>query len=230
MLEIREKRNNEKVIKAVIIIFIFISIIIFQIYRKADIENEFNLDSSNSKETIVENKDYLYEEAVDFIKDKYHDLNTRKEQDDYQVLVSYKSFGITKDKNYYYAYMWVLSESYYTKENKLYNGRTNSSLYKIAFEDDKVISYDMPGNEEDFENTESYAMSKEYTFELELKDICPNKKIYNLIMDYEFDLSNESQIKEHYNYLTDFTIYRQSSNTSSSYKRRSSAHPTRRRK
>ena len=216
MLEKREKRNNGRAIKTLIIIFIFISIIIFQVYRKANTENEINLNFLN-KETIVEDKDYLYETAVEFIKDKYHDLNTRKEQDDYQVLVSYKSFGITKDKNYYYAYMWVLSESYYTKENKLYNGRTNSSLYKITYKDNKVISYDMPGGDEDFEDSENYFMSKDDLFDIELKEICPNKKIYNLIINYEFDLSNDSQIKECYNYLEDFTTIKEGLGEGSSY-------------
>ena len=81
---------------------------------------------------IVTNKEYLYEIGANYIKDKYHDLNSRKESEDYQVFVSYHKFNITQDKDYDYAYMWVLSESYYVKNEHLYSGRTNSSLYKIA--------------------------------------------------------------------------------------------------
>lgn len=159
------------------------------------------------KETIVSDKDYLYEKGVVYLKNKYHDLNTRKEQKDYNVLISYKKFGITKDKDYYYAYMWVLSESYFVKNDELFQGRSNSSLYKISFLNDEVVGYDMPGNGKSSENSEYSVMSKEYDFADSLKAICLNKEVYNNIMNYDISLSNENQVREKYSYLNDFAIH-----------------------
>lgn len=204
------KKTNKIIIILCVVLLVVGAIIYFKDSFRSDILNNsiLNEDILNS-EKIVQNEDYLYEKGVEFIKEKYHDLNTRREQEDYQILVSYKKFGITKDNTNSYAYMWVLSESYFVKENTLYNGRSNSSLYKIIFQNDEVVGYEMPDDGKDYENTESFFMSKEYEFANELKKICPNTEVYNSIMEYEIDLSNEEQIQEHYSYLEDLTINRQ---------------------
>lgn len=170
-------------------------------------KNQFFQSIVRDKETIVSDKDYLYEKGVNYLKNKYHDLNTRKEQKDYNVLISYQKFGITKDKDYYYAYMWVLSESYFVKNDELFQGRSNSSLYKISFSNDEVVGYDMPGNGKSSENSEYSVMSKEYDFADSLKTLCLNKEVYNNIMNNDISLSNEGQIREKYSYLNDFTIH-----------------------
>ncbi len=161
-----------------------------------------------NNEKIVADKEYLYDRGASYIIEKYHDLNTRKEQKDYQVFIDYEPFGITNNKEYYYVYMWVLSESYFVKnDNQLFQGRSNSSLYKITFKDDTVVDYEMPDNGKSYEDTESYVMTKDYDFPESLRSMCPNDKIYNKIMDYEVNLSNEDIVKEVYSYLTDFTIH-----------------------
>lgn len=199
-----DKKNIAKLFLLFIpIIIIMISFItLFMLNKNQTFQNE-----AKDKETIVYDKDYLYEKGVDYLKSKYHDLNTRKEQNDYNVLISYEKFGITNDKDYYYAYMWVLSESYFVKNDELFQGRSNSSLYKIIFFNDEVVGYDMPGNGKSNENSEFSVMSKEYDFADSLKTICLNNKIYNNVMNYDIKLSNENQIKEKYSYLNDFTIH-----------------------
>ena len=198
--------TNNKNIKKIFLLIIPILIIVFITLFILN-KNQFFQNIVKDEETIVTDKDYLYEKGVDYIKSKYHDLNTRKEQKDYNVLVSYEKFGITKNKDNYYAYMWVLSESYFVKNDELFQGRSNSSLYKIKFLNDEVVGYDMPDDGIDSEKAEYSTMVKDNDFANSLKTICPNKEVYNKIMDYDVKLSNKNQIMEKYSYLSDSTIY-----------------------
>lgn len=208
----RNFNNKKKKIYIFVFIIAIILILCFYLISNKKINNVIN------REKIVLNKDYLYEKGVEYIKLKYHDLATRKESSDYQVIVSYKPFGITNDGTYDYAYMWVLSESYFVKKDSLYNGRSNSSLYKIYFKNDKIIKYYMPLDGKEDESAENYVMDKdgiqfkssdnqESDFNIELKSNCLNKMVYNEIKNYKIDLSNENLVKEHYSYLNNLTIY-----------------------
>lgn len=200
-------------------ILIVLGIIIFLVGGSFIIGKNTTIPSVilKDKENIVEDKDYLYDKGSEFIKNKFYDLNTRKDSDDYQVIVSYEPLGITNDGTYDYTYMWVLSESYFVRNDNLYNGRTNSSLYKIYFQNDEVVDYYMPLDGKDDEKAESYVMDKksiqfkssddqESDFEVELKSNCLNKEIYTKIIEYTPNLSNDAIIKEHYSYLSDLTI------------------------
>lgn len=216
-------QNNEKNKNYYpVIVFIILSCLLFFFYQKGffseKTDNKSNEIKISNTETIITDKDYLYDKCVEYIKSKYHDLNTRKAEKDYQVIVSYEPFGITNDGNYDYAYMWVLSESYFVKHDILYNGRSNSSLYKFYFKDDEIVDYYMPINGKDSEKAESYIMDKtriqfkssenqESDFNIELKKNCLNKDIYSKIVNYTVDLSNESIVKNYYSYLKDLTIY-----------------------
>lgn len=160
-------------------------------------------------ETVVTDKDDLYIIGANYIKEKFSDLNTRKESEDYTVFLDYHKYYITKDSDYYYAYMWVLSESYYVKNETLYQGRMNSSLYKVVFKDDEVYSYEMPNDGKTYEKTESYTMTTDYDFPASLKSMCPNRRVYNSIMNTEISLSTKEEVEEHYSYLKDLTIHSQ---------------------
>lgn len=200
------KQNfNKKIIKFFVI---FVSIIMVGLISLFALNNAQSFKGTvKNRENLVLDKDYLYDDAVEYIKNKFHDLNVRKESEDYQVLVSYEKFGITEKDGYNYTYMWVLSESYFVKNDKLYRGRLNSSLYKITFLNDEILKYEMPDNVKDHEKTEYYVMDNENDFVNSLKSICKNNDVYNKIISYELNLSNENQVKEKYSYLNDFTIY-----------------------
>ena len=208
-------KNTQPLIIIGIILFILVLFGGFY-YRNRPIHQK-----DTDTETMVSDKDYLYDKGIEFIKEKFHDLNTRKEQKDYQVFVSVEKFGITEKDNYNYVYMWVLSESYFVKDDQLFNGRSNSSFYRIIFLEDEIFDYDMPINGRDYEDTESYVMDKNYAFvkseddpesdfSKELKSLCGNHEIYQKIMDYDIQLSNMEQVKEKYSYLTNFTIHHES--------------------
>lgn len=157
----------------------------------------FNLFSD--KTNFITDYDYLYDVAIDYLKANNEDDHYINNED-YQLLISYDGFGISKDKNYKYAYMWILKESYYVKNEKLYLGSGSSMAYKFTFKDDKVLKYEIP------KDGSYYASS--------ISKIFP-KKIAKKILNYNYDLKEEQikKIKEHYSYLKSVEI-----NYDSSYK------------
>lgn len=195
------------------------------LYLKYNANLFYNNGSIIAKEQLITNKDYLYDTGVEFIKNKWSDLDIRKEQQDFQVIVNYYPFGITSNGKYDSVYMWVLSESYFVDDDKLFIGRTNSSLYKILFKDDVVVDYQMPNDGKDYERVESYVMENDEEFYKSLSSICNNKDVLNSIINYKINLSNNEHIHEHYNYLTDFTIYSKNLNNSDNYSNNNSSVP-----
>ena len=89
----------------------------------------------------IKGHDYLYDVAIDYLRSHKDDLHRG---DDYQQIISYHGFGISSDDKYQYAYMWILEESYYVKDQKLYSGSGSSMAYKFTFRNDKVVRYEIP--------------------------------------------------------------------------------------
>ena len=99
-------KNYEKKIFLIIIGVVVLLLIGYYIF------NLF-LDRTN----FVTDYDYLYDVAVDYLKVNNSD-DYYKNNEDYQLLISYDKFGISQDENYKYAYMWILKESYYVKNEQ----------------------------------------------------------------------------------------------------------------
>ena len=136
----------------------------------------------NSKKTNTT----LYEEAIKYLQKKNDSKNKNKK--DWKVFMSYKGFGIDKEEEYQYAYMWILEEAYYINEDGQLQLDTGSVMpYKFTFKDKKVIKYEKP------ETGENYKTS--------VGELFP-KKISQKILDYKFEelsKKNIKKIKENYN-------------------------------
>lgn len=152
---------------------------------------------SCNKTNYITDYDYLYDVAIKYLKSESDDLY--KDKEDPQQIISYKGFGISEDNNYKYAYMWILEESYYVQNEKLYSGSGSSIPYKFIFKDNKVVKYEIPKDG-------SY-------YQPSMKKIFP-KDVYDKISKYNINIlsdENKKKIDDHYSYLKSTKIYYESS-------------------
>ncbi len=159
----------------------------------------FSYQNSIDKTKYITDHDYLYDIAIEYFRNQNDD--SYQTEEDYQQLIAYQGFGVSEDDDYKYVYMHILEESFYVKNNKLYEGSGSSIPYKFIFKDDQVINYEMPKDGD--ENAHS------------MKQIFP-KKVYDKIVKYDIGLlvlKVEQQKNEHYSYLKSTEV-----NYASSYK------------
>ena len=91
----------------------------------------FMITGCKKKESCITDTEFLYDEAVKYIID--NDDNPEKNNKRYKMFVDYDGFGITKDEEYRYVYMWIAEESYYVSDNKIISGSGSSMPYKFTF-------------------------------------------------------------------------------------------------
>jgi len=84
---------------------------------------------------------YLYDIAVEYLKDEVREEIKKNYNHEYPVFCDYNKIAITKENNKNYAYMWILTKAYKSKSITLMG---SSAPYKFIFENDKVVSYEMP--------------------------------------------------------------------------------------
>ena len=162
---------------------IFISIIIIFV---------FLLTSCKDKNIYITDNDFLYDEAVKYIID--NDDNPEKSNDRYKMFVDYKSFGITKDNDYRYVYMWIADESYYVIDNKIVSGSGSSMPYKFVFDlNNKVIKYEVPKDGSSYESS--------------IKDMYPDD-LEDEAINYSWkDDKLMEEVKNYYSDIEDKNIY-----------------------
>lgn len=156
-----------------LLIGIIIAVCILTLYKKYN------------KEYYITDHEYLYEQAIQYLKE--NDSEKSKEKEDYQLFISYDKLGITEKEDTKYIYMWILSESYYVENKTLQSESGSSMFYKFKLENGKITGYENP------KDGDLYAPS--------IKEMCPNVVMRNKVLNYESKLSNETNIKEHYSYL-----------------------------
>lgn len=141
---VKEKEKIKKNSKKVLVLFLVIFIIIlssFVYYNKA------------LKINLVSDSDYLYDEVINFIKEKEFDENPDSNCNDFNVFYSYHGFGVEKKHNYKYVYMWIYQQSYYIESEEVGAGLAISSgssiPIKAIFKDNKLqdIVYPKDGSE-----------------------------------------------------------------------------------
>jgi len=134
-------KNNSKKILVLFLVF-FITIFSILIYY-----------NKNLKVNLVSDSDYLYEEIINFIKEKEFSENTDSSNNDFNVFHSYHGFGIEQNNNYKYVYMWIYQQSYYIESEEYGSGLAISSgssmPTKAIFKDNKLqdIIYPKDGSE-----------------------------------------------------------------------------------
>ncbi len=151
------------------------------------------VDGSICKKTqLLKNNEELYEKAIEYLDSESLKENIQGKQD-FKHFYTYDAFGITEDKEYKYAYLWILDESFFVKENLLYGDSGSSLAYKFTFKDGNVISYEIP------KDGSEYSPS--------IKEMAPCN-LQNKILDYDSSsLSNEEKVKDHYSYLASTEVH-----------------------
>ena len=134
------KRNSKKML--IIFSVIFVIIICGLIYY-----------NKNLKVNLVNDSDFLYDEVINFIKEKEFKENPDAKEKDFNVFYSYHPFGIEKKNNYKYVYLWLYDQSYYIEKEEYGGGLAISSgssmPIKAIFKDNKLqdIVYPKDGNQ-----------------------------------------------------------------------------------
>lgn len=130
---IKDKEKIKSKSKKILIIFSVVFVIILNVliyYNK------------NLKVSLVNDSDYLYDEVINFLKVKEFDENKDANEKDFNVFYSYHGFGIEKNKNYKYVYMWIYNQSYYIEKEEYGSGLAISSgaslPIKAIYKDNKL--------------------------------------------------------------------------------------------
>lgn len=150
--------------------------------------------NKKSDTAYLTGQDHLYDIAIDYLRDEYmNNEQSEKEKwepeiEDYQVFLDYKGFGISQENDKKYAYMWVLEEEYYVVKGDCHAGHGSSMPYKIEFENDKPVNYEVP-----MDGT-FYSSSIKEMFPDDIEDDILNYKPWE-------ELSVDDKVKEYYSYL-----------------------------
>ncbi len=170
--------------KSILIFISIIAIIFLGIFLAVKLLNKRD-------EYYITDYEQLYDVAVQYLID--NDDNQNKSKERYKIFIDYKGFGITQDKEYRYAYMWIYDESYYVSNDKIISDSGSSMPYKFTFKDNKVVKCEIP------KDGSQYVSSIKYMF--------PND-IENKVINYQFsDDKLKNDVKKYYSDLEDTTIY-----------------------
>ncbi len=130
---IKETKKIEKNSKKLLIIIsaVFLIIVLAFIYYNIKL-----------KVDLVNDSDFLYDEVINFIREKDFKENPDSKYKDFNVFYSYHGFGIEKKNSYKYVYMWIYEQSYYIEPEE-YGGAlaisSSSSIpIKAIFKDNKI--------------------------------------------------------------------------------------------
>ncbi|MBQ8131592.1 MAG: hypothetical protein IJ193_03785 [Bacilli bacterium] len=165
---------------SIIIVLIVVSLISAGgIYYLYSLSNE-----TNGEVYIKENKD-LYDKAIAYLtKQNEEAKDPDRLNDRYHFFITYDGLGMTEKDGYQYAYMWVLGESYFIKDSKVQSGSGYSMFYKFQFQDNEVVSYEIP------KDGSYYTKS--------IIDMCIDSKMSRKVLRYNSKLSLEKQVREYY--------------------------------
>lgn len=166
----------------IVLLIIFGVKIGIDFYKK---EKENTVESSTTE--TDPNYDYLYEVAIEYLREKYTKEDPENNMQDFHIFFDYDYFGIVEEKGAKYAYMWILEEAYYVDNGELKSGSGSSMAYKFKFVNDEVDSYEIP------KDGSEYADSIRKMFPA---DIAEEMLSYSLDDSYI-----KEQVSEHYSYL-----------------------------
>lgn len=144
----------------------------------------------NKKEYYITDNEYLYDVAINYLREEeYQSNNPDSENDNYHFFFAYDGLGITEDREYKYAYMWILGESYYIENEERQYSSGYSMFFKFTFKDNEVVKYDIPKDGSEYTNS--------------IKKLCLDSKMSNMIINYQSKLSNEEKANEYYSKVTE---------------------------
>ena len=149
-----------------------------------------------NNEHFISDYEDLYEIALSYIKEEEIQIDNKdKDQFGYHAFYNYDKLGITEDNDYQYVYMWILSDNYYYSDEPILSSGY-SVFYKFTFKDNKIIKFEIPKDG-------SY-------YKKSIKRMCNNTIIYNKVINYTSNMSNDEQITNYYNNLKESMKIKQS--------------------
>ncbi len=134
VLKAKNKLKKKAAIILTILSIIFVAIILGLVYY------HFNLQIN-----LITDSDYLYEDAIKYMKKEAFKNDPDASEKDFNVFYSYYGFGIEEKEEYKYAYMWIYSSAYFLEgEDSVALGSASSLPCKATFKDDKIINIEYP--------------------------------------------------------------------------------------
>lgn len=97
--------------------------------------------SKKEKLVYITDSDYLYDIAIEYLKEKTREEVRKNYNEEYPVFCDYKGIAIAQSGSKKYVYMWILMEVHKSKSISLSG---SSGPYKFTFENDKVVNYEIP--------------------------------------------------------------------------------------
>ncbi len=126
------KKKNNIIIIFIAIIFVTIIIIFLDYSRGLNIN-------------LVSDANYLYDIVIDYLREDEFNHNPDAHEKDFNAFYSYHGFGIEKDGDYKYVYMWVYNQNYYLEGERSLAIASGSSLaIKAIFKNDNLIKVEYP--------------------------------------------------------------------------------------
>ncbi len=174
------KNKRVIILLSLLVVIITSGFIIFKVLMK-------------SEEKYITDSDNLYDVAIEYL--VKHTNYDSKNKSNFKIFTDYHKFGITMDKDYKYAYMYINIQSYYVKNNKIIPFSGNSMPYKFTFDKktNKVIKYEEPID--GFERSAS------------IKRMFPDD-IEDEVLKFKLDDKEViKKVKEYYSFLEDTNIY-----------------------
>ncbi len=174
---------NKKIKFILILSILILLIIIISISVKILLIKKSNEKYGN----WIYDSDFLYDTAINYLKEENENSSQNRGKDDYQVFYNYHGFGIKEKDNKKYAYMYISKESYFVKHNKLRTDEKSAMLYKFTFENNEVINYIAPKDGSEYQNS--------------VKEMFPDD-IENEALNFGSEkLEYSNAVEEHYSYL-----------------------------
>lgn len=132
----------------------------------------------------ITDHEFLYDKAIEYLTKKDTDESYDKNKEGFKIFFDYIPFGIEEKGNKKIAYMWILEEEYYMENNEIESGEGSSMPYKFVFENNEVISYQVPSDGSEYGPS--------------IKRIFP-KSIERNVMRFQIDSSKlREEVEEYY--------------------------------
>ncbi len=174
---------NKKIIIIVVVILIGASILLGGLKI---VSNQKDIEKYGH---WIENNEFLYDKAIEYLKEEKVKNAKDINEDDYQSFYDYKGFGIKEKDGKKYVYMCVLYQSYYVKHNMIRSSEESYIPCKFVVKYDEVVSYQTP----------KYGVG----YKQSIKEMFPND-IENKVLHYNYNsniLNNYKKLNNHYAYL-----------------------------
>ena len=96
--------------------------------------------SENHGEHFISGKEYYYDKSIEYF-NKYYTQNYGGNYSNEKVFKEYEEIGISKKDEFYYVYMFICSNSYYEKNNKIYPVRDsiNDGTCRFTIKNEEIV-------------------------------------------------------------------------------------------